>query len=152
VRLIVLVIALIVPLAALASCGTSGTKAAPPPLTNVPWQWTVLTITTPATQTAVPNPADYTLAFKSGGQLQLKADCNTGSGTYKTNGSAMTITVGDMTKAPCPPGSLATMYLNGLAGVGAYEFVDGRLALEMKSGNAEMRFLDAQAVVPTTLP
>ena len=151
-RSIVVVIALIVPLAALASCGTSGTKAAPPPLTNVPWHWTVLTVTSPATQTAVPNPADYTVAFKSGGQLQLKADCNTGTGTYKTNGSAMTISVGQMTKDPCPPGSMANMYLTGLAGVAAYQFDDGRLALEMKSGNAEMRFLDAQAVPPTTTP
>lgn len=151
-RSIVLVIALIVPLAALASCGTSSTKAAPPPLTNIPWQWTVLTVTSPAAQTAVPNPADYTLGFKSGGQLQVKADCNTGTGTYKTNGSAMTISVGPMTTTQCPPGSMAHMYLTGLEGVAAYQFDDGRLALEMRSGNAEMRFLDAQAVPATTTP
>ncbi len=135
-------------LLALPGCGSSASTAKTV-LTNVDWQWTVLTVTTPASQTAVADPARYTISFEGDGRVQVKADCNSGSGTYHTNGPSMTIDVGVLTRAACPTGSLSDDYVRDLGAVTSYVLEDGRLALQLKDEGGEMRFLDA-SVAPTT--
>jgi len=63
---------------------------------NIVWQWTQLT--DQGTVTAVPNPASYTLVFRSDGTFTGTADCNQISGTYST-GNGFSINV----KTPTNP-------------------------------------------------
>jgi heat shock protein HslJ len=114
-------------------------------LTNVEWQWTLFTVTSPASQTEVPDPTRYTISFEEGGRIQIKADCNSGSGTYETDGAAMRINVTTITFAQCPEGSMSEDFMAELRAVDTYHLEDGRLALEPKDDAGEMRLLDGGA-------
>jgi heat shock protein HslJ len=140
----------VVLIGALAACG-SGTKAAPAVLTGIDWQWTLMTTSSPAAQAEVANASHYALDFRPGGQVTIKADCKTGTGTYVTKGSAMTIKAGALTAAQCPPGSRATEFLAELGAVGSYLLVDGRLALELKNDAGELRFSNGSVPATTLL-
>ena len=63
----------------------------------------------------VPVPARYTARFEPDGTVNFQVDCNGCSGSYTTDGNA--ITIGPLlrcTLAACPPGSLSNQYLEGL--------------------------------------
>jgi heat shock protein HslJ len=132
---------------ALSSCSSSSAKT-PAVLTGIEWHWTITTTSSPAAQVEVAEPSHYTLEFHPGDQVSIKADCNTGTGTYTAKGSSMTIRAGAMTAAQCPPGSQATDFMAKLAAVDSYLLVDGRLALELKNDAGELRF--ANGSIPTT--
>jgi arginine/lysine/histidine transporter system substrate-binding protein len=92
----------------------------------------------------VQNPDDYTLTFSTAdGTVQIKADCNTAQGTFTTDGSRMTITVGPMTMVACPPGSLSDQFIAGLGGVAGYLFSGEQLILEWKADAGQMLFSGA---------
>ena len=63
----------------------------------------------------VPIPARYTARFEPDGAVNFQVDCNRCSGSYTTEGNA--ITIGPLlacTLAACPPGSLSNQCLQGL--------------------------------------
>ena len=65
------------------------------------WQRTQLAdgkLVTPAA------PERYTLAFQGGGRVNLRADCNRGSGAYEVNGNAMKLGAAALTRMGCPAG------------------------------------------------
>jgi heat shock protein HslJ len=84
-------------------------------LTNTTWKWSGATTTSPAGQSTVPSPDNYTILFKPNNSFEAKADCNQVSGTWSTdNGNSMTIKPGPSTMAACGPDSLAPQFLAGL--------------------------------------
>ena len=90
--------------------------------------------------TVVPtSPERYTLQFQPGGKLDIRADCNRGSGPYAVNGSAMKMGPFATTKMLCPAGSQDTAFLRDLERVVDFRFARGQLALTMSSGGM-MRF------------
>ena len=93
--------------------------------------------------------SNYTVQFLADGKLSFKADCNTGSGAYKTSGNTMTITLGAMTMAACPPGSLADAYVKQLGSVAGYAITQTNLILTTRPDNALMRFTTTAAPAPT---
>ena len=126
----------------LTACGGASTPApAGSDLMGKTWLWQYTAFNNGKT-IPVLAPASYTLQFLEGGKISLKADCNSGSGSYiVTNDVNLTIRVETMTKAACPAGSLSEEYVQELNDVGSYKIErDGELVLALKSTGAGMRF------------
>jgi heat shock protein HslJ len=79
------------------------------------------------------------LAFQGGGRVNLRADCNRGSGAYEVNGNAMKLGAAALTRMGCPPGSQDAEFVAGLARVASYAIVDNELVLTLADGGT-MRF------------
>ena len=76
-------------------------------LTGNTWEWAASTTTSPASQSVVPVPQNYTIEFKANQTFEGKADCNQISGTWEsTSGNGLNITLGSSTAAACGPDSL----------------------------------------------
>jgi len=119
---------------ALAACG-SGSG-----LTGKTWQWTASTTKTPASQSVVPDPQNYTIEFKSDGTFAAKADCNQVSGAYTTTSSGgITITPGPTTLAVCGANSAGDLYVTGLRAAQTYKVDGGTLTLTLVA-DATMTF------------
>jgi heat shock protein HslJ len=87
--------------------------------------------------------ATYTVKFNLDGTLHLVADCNSGSGTYTLSGTALTITVGAMTRAACPPGSMSDTFVQQLGQVSDYAIEGELLNLTLADGST-MSFAPAE--------
>ena len=103
-------------------------------LTGKTWQWTASTTTAPASQSVVPNPENYTIAFATDGTFSAKADCNQVAGQYTTSGSSLTITPGPSTLVACPDGSLGDLFVAGLAATKSYAIANSELTLTTADG------------------
>ncbi len=110
------------------------------PLVGVVWEWAALLKTKPALQSVVPDPASYTLAFADDGSVAIQADCNRATGTYTLTNDQLVITIGAVTRAACPPGSLSDIMLTSLNKVGSYMIDGGDLILRLADANSSMLF------------
>ncbi len=126
----------------LAACGSSGL---PKDALDVSWEWSQLTETLPASQSVVPDPENYTLAFSADGTFALKADCNLVSGDYEVDGDSLSLIFGPSTLAFCGEESLDTLYLQLLDIVTSYELVDGNLILHLGEDVGKMLFVGGGA-------
>ena len=115
----------------------------PANITNILWQWEELVETEPAGQSVVPDPENYTLAFQLDGQFVVKADCNAGSGMYTLEGNSVSLAVGPLTMATCPPETLHDTYLQLLSQVDSYAVQGGRLELILADDAGHMVFGNA---------
>lgn len=123
------------------------------PLVGVVWEWAALLKTRPAVQSVVPDPASYTLSFSDDGQVAIKADCNNATGTYTLADDQVVITVGGVTRAACPPGSLGDLMLTSLSKVGSYMIDGGDLVLRLAGGGDSMLFRSGgPSAVPAAPP
>ncbi len=118
--------------------GASTPPSAGAGLVGKAWQLTAITEKVPAYQGNVPaaEQPNYTITFAADGTFSAKADCNMVSGTYKTADPAaasgdLTIVLGPMTSAACPEGSLADLYLLGLANASSYAIADSQLTISL---------------------
>lgn len=109
-------------------------------LTGVVWKWKE-SLDNSDKKTSVPNPDKYTLQFNSDGSTYFLADCNQGSGSYRLEGTSLTIEGGVTTLMACPPGSLDRQFLDELARVSSYLFDGDDLVLEWKFDSGGMRFI-----------
>lgn len=130
----------------LAACGQSGQQATgdPAPVATpvtvpagVVWKWTGVEGADPV---MVPSPARYTLEFLEDGRYSVRADCNSGSGTWSYEGGALQLSAGPMTLAECGPRSLDQRFLQLLESASGFAQEDGRLALNVGTGRTRMRF------------
>jgi heat shock protein HslJ len=128
----------------LAAC-SGGDSSSGSGLTGIAWQWTAMQETVPASQSVVPNPENYTITFNDDGTLALKADCNTGSGTYEVNGDSMKITLGALTRAYCGDASLDVIFLASLDRVDSYAIESGELQLQFTEDGGKMDFSNGGA-------
>jgi heat shock protein HslJ len=88
-------------------------------------------------------PDRYTLSFQGGGRVNVRADCNRGSGSYEVNGAQFKLGAMALTKMACPPGSLDAEFLRSLAQATAFSIDRGVLVLTLADG-ASMRFRPVQ--------
>lgn len=137
-RKTILVASLVVASLALAACSGGGSGSSG--LTGVVWQWTSMEETMPASQNVVPDPENYTLTFNDDGTIDVKADCNMGSGSYTQDGSSLTISVQTMTMAYCGDESADQVYLGALAKVASYDIQAGELTLTFADDAGQMHF------------
>jgi para-nitrobenzyl esterase len=81
--------------------------------------------------------------------LAIQADCNRAMGTYTVDGPTLDLTVGGVTRAQCPPGSLMERFLRDLDDASSHVFRDGHLflALPVDAGILEFvpRFHEPEA-------
>ena len=92
------------------------------------------------TQLVIDSPSDYTLEFMEDGQLSIRADCNQVLGSFTEDGSSLSISLGPITLAPCPPESAAPEYLQNLQSAGGYFFQDGKLFIDLQVDTGTMQF------------
>lgn len=81
--------------------------------------------------TEVEQPERYTVEFLGDGKVRIKADCNSGSGSYTAGESRLGIGTLITTKVACPAGSLFDRYLEYLGMAAAYTFDDGSLVISL---------------------
>jgi heat shock protein HslJ len=108
------------------------------PFVNATWRWIARS---GSESIRVPAPDRYTIAFAPNGTCAIRADCNTGSGTFTVNASKVTVAPPAMTEVYCGDDSLDTRFLGALGRVTAYEVdATGRLVLVMTSPTERLTF------------
>jgi heat shock protein HslJ len=103
-----------------------------------PWQW--IAFTSPVEQIQIDNPENYTLTFQQDGTLNVKADCNNAMGSYSVDGNSLTIDIGPMTKAACPPESLSDDFVKYLGSAAIYFYENGSLFIDLFADGGTMKF------------
>jgi len=91
-----------------------------------------------AAPASVERPTQYTLEFFADGRYSVRADCNSGAGSWFLNAGNFSMTGGPMTLAACGPASLDSRFLELLGEASAITRVDDVLTLTV--GEATMRF------------
>jgi heat shock protein HslJ len=90
--------------------------------------------------TAIDQPDRYTVEFLTDGRVQVKADCNTGSGTYRTSGDRLTIESIALTKMACPAGSQSDKFVQSLGMAISYVLDGAELTISMSYDAGDMVF------------
>jgi pimeloyl-ACP methyl ester carboxylesterase len=70
--------------------------------------------------------------------VNIVADCNNASGSYTTDGSSLSIQVGPMTMAACPPGSRSDDFIKYLGFAAIYFYQDGNLYIDLMADGGTM--------------
>jgi heat shock protein HslJ len=110
-------------------------------LTTNAWQW--VSFTNPVEQFAIDEPQNYVLTFNEDGTVNIIADCNNASGSYTTDGSSISIQVGPMTMAACPPDSRSDDFIKYLGFAAIYFFKDGNLFIDLFADGGTLEFAPA---------
>jgi heat shock protein HslJ len=108
------------------------------PLTGIAWQW--VHFMDPLEEYEVSEPENYTLEFFVDGTLHIQADCNRASGSYIVKDASITIEIGPMTLAACPPGSRSEEFLQNLGFAAIYFFQEGDLFMDLMADGGTMKF------------
>lgn len=122
------------------------------PLVGTVWEWAALIKTQPAMQSVVPDPSSYAVTFTGDGQMQIKADCNNAQATYTLENDALAVTLGAVTRAACPPGSLSADFLTHLSAVAAFEMDGSDLILRLADDGGSMIFRNGGPVAEAAPP
>lgn len=127
--------------AALSGCGGGGEAGgSSDSIVGVLWQWNGSQETQPAGLSAVPDPENYLLLLNEDGSFEAKADCNQLAGTHSLSGGDLTLTLGPMTMAACPPESLSDLYVQQLGEVANQALNGGQLTLGLRDDAGAMFF------------
>jgi heat shock protein HslJ len=141
----IMTIALFTGLFILTACSRRVTTTSTNTIQGIVWQWVSVTKQPLNETTTVSNPENYTIAFKTDGTFEGKADCNIISGTYSQT-TGFTIKVETSTEAYCGDTSLDQQYLTLLGSVAAGgPDGAGSLALETAGGEQRMLFTNGGA-------
>ena len=120
--------------------GASAGQATAVQLVGPVWQW-LESAYGDDTRTTVLDPKQYTVQFNSDGTVEAKADCNSGTGSYKASGPSLSIEIVAMTMAMCPPESLSDKFVQELNNAASYMILeDGTLAIAQKIDSGIMKF------------
>ena len=99
-------------------------------ITNIEWQWTSFQDSdSPDNQITVTDSENYTLALFADGTYYIKADCNSGSGTYTLEGNSLILGSPVTTLVECGSESMSGEYLSLLPTVEIATIKDGQLVL-----------------------
>ena len=142
----------VVALIALAVACFKKTSRAPHPLEGTSWQ--LVKFTGGDEKVLRPDdPAEYTVAFRAGGELTARIDCNRGQGTWKSPGpSALELGPLALTRSICPPGSLHDRIVKDWGYVRSFVLKDGHLFLSLMAdaGIYELEPAPPARPVPST--
>jgi heat shock protein HslJ len=121
--------------------GPSGPAAdAPVDMLNVGWMWTGTEAADSDFQVQVEELGRYMLTLQEKGIANLRADCNSGAGSFVIEVDQIQIRTHTWTQADCGPESLDTQFLEQLELAETFEFSFGRLKLFLKDGVGVMEF------------
>jgi uncharacterized lipoprotein YbaY len=114
-------------------------------LTGVVWNWTEFSDPVQGT-VAIEDPSLYTVEFMEDGTVDIKADCNNGSGSFVADeDGAIDITVGAVTLALCEEDSLSDQFIQYLDAAVIYFFEEGDLFMDLPVDSGTLRFAAAAA-------
>jgi heat shock protein HslJ/pimeloyl-ACP methyl ester carboxylesterase len=117
----------------------NGIKSAEKPMiAGTLWRW--VSQQGPGELLSVPENEAYSIQFAEGGEITAKVACNSGTGNYKIDGSAITISGLVTTKMQCQDASFAARFTNGLTVARAFRIEGNVMYLELPAGQGEMRF------------
>lgn len=108
------------------------------------WQW--VSYIGPVEHFFIDNAAKYTLTFHDDGRVIIGADCNRANGAYQAEADNLTIEVGAMTRAACPPASRSEQFVTFLGYAADYFFEEGYLHIDLFADGGTLVFapLDAE--------
>jgi heat shock protein HslJ len=86
-------------------------------------------------------PSRYTITFLPNAKLAVQADCNRARGTWSVLNSQVELSIGGMTRAMCPAGSLSNDFVEDLGYVRSHVFRDGKLYLSLMADAGIMSFV-----------
>ncbi len=106
------------------------------------WQWSQTIEVNPESQTDVTDPGKYTLIFSDDGTYSIKADCNSGSGSYTIEENRISIDPGPMTLAYCGEDSLDSKFLAYMGNVNFIAIKNDQLVLHLSESGDRMVFIE----------
>jgi para-nitrobenzyl esterase len=121
--------------ASLAACASPASLPAPPAsaasLEGTSWRLVQIRMSDGVTRPAIER-SRYTVGFGANGVLNVRFDCNRGSGSWKSSGPD-NVEFGPLalTRAMCPMGSLHDELVRQWSYVRSYVIKDGRLYLSL---------------------
>ncbi len=86
----------------------------------------------------------YTLEFRPGGTVSVRADCNRGNATYARSGSSLAIGPIALTRMACPSDTRDAEFLKGLGAVSGHQMRGSDLVLTLKADSGSMRFASSR--------
>lgn len=102
--------------------------------------WKLQSLEAPALgQVVIPGPADYAIEFKDGGEMPVKADCNSCSGTYSISGDSLTVGAMACTRAFCGSASFDTTFLAILTSATTFGVRNSELTINSPNGVLRLR-------------
>lgn len=107
------------------------------------WRWTETT-TADGGHVRPDEPSRYALDFGPEGSVAITADCNRAQGDVVTDGRGISVSIGPVTLAECPPGSRSTEFLAQVGQAEGYDLEGDRLLLRLRDGSA-MAFRPTEA-------
>lgn len=105
------------------------------------WHWESLI--SAAETVAINQPERYRLELQAGGKAQVVADCNTGQGSYTSDGRNINIRMAKVTRATCPAGSFSGRYLKALEAAIGQRVRGKNLFLDLPADNGTLKFVRA---------
>jgi heat shock protein HslJ len=135
-----------------------GSTSTTPQLVGPVWQWQQTQMNDNSVWEPA-DPANYTVQFAADGTVAIQADCNQVQGSYTSDDSSLSITLGPSTMAACGPQSIADQFLAQLGGAAITFFQNGRLFIDLLADSGTMQFSaageagsqQAPAATPTAL-
>jgi heat shock protein HslJ len=121
-----------------------------PALLGTVWQW--YQFVSPEQEVMVDNPPTYTVEFMADGRVNVRADCNRGTGRYTAREGRIEIQDMAMTLAACLPGSLGDAFVEGLTTATIYSFGDDSLLLDLPMDVGTMMLAEDPPVPPGVDP
>lgn len=107
-------------------------------LQGVTWEW--VSLLDPMGQTTAVDPTRYTVIFNPDGTANVKADCNSVTANYLTDGVNLTIQLGASTAVACPEDTQDVLFLNSLGAAESYVVEDGELFITLRSAAGTLIF------------
>jgi heat shock protein HslJ len=125
--------------AALAALDELSAQLAAAQLSSTTWQWMLL-VGGSQQQMTIENPQDYTVTFNQDGTMAIQADCNQANASYTEDVGSLTIEIGPMTMAACPPESHSDQFVELLGSAAGYFVRSGTLYIELMDDGGTMLF------------
>lgn len=121
------------------------TPTADSPIPPVTWHLVEAALADGTVHT-IDDPSRYTIQFLPDGSVGIKADCNTGGGSYEIDGMSLTMPALMTTLIACEEPSLGSDFSFWLSTVASFELADEGLILSLEDGGT-LRFQAALAGV-----
>jgi heat shock protein HslJ len=107
-------------------------------LKNTVWRWQSSESATG--KTTVNKPENYQLEFMANGKIGVKADCNTGGGSYTTEDNNISFVRIFTTKMFCGEKSLDSRFMQGLESARSFRVEGNNLLIGGEGENGTMKF------------
>ncbi len=125
--------------------GTATPTASEPEIPPVVWE--LQSMDAQGSTVEPDDPSAYTVQFLPDGDMQVRADCNRGHGSYELDGQSLVIGPVALTRMGCPAGSHDAVFADTLSRATEWAFADDQLVLTTADGAESLTFAPSLAGV-----